>query len=492
MVLLRRVLVGLAVLALGVVPSIAPAAAGVDSVQWQACAGRPDADCATVSIPVDWNRPGGASTGMAIARHKASKPLQRKGVLFVNPGGPSGSGVDYALSISANPRYQALIDYFDIVGFDPRGTNRSSDIACDQSILDEPVEWVPATRTQYRDLLAHNDRVADNCKALNGKLFDHVDTVSVVRDMDLLRKDLGESKVNYFGVSYGTQIGQQYLELFGDRLRAIAIDSNMDHSIGATRYEATAALAFENSFKDFAAWCARTASCSLHGQDVLALWDSLYAKASAGTLVDSTGKAVSADELRDLAFEAMYHPARAWFGLADSLKKLGTPAFAPVTTEDNSYQAIWCSDWTWPTVNSYHALADLRSVSEAAAPHTHFSDFFSDVTSCLGWTGPLNNPQHALRIRNAPPVLMTNGIHDIATPYEWATNVAKQIPTATLLTYDGTGHGDYGNSLCARDAIDAYLVDLKLPARGTHCPAEWPTAPTAGSVAPSAVPELRH
>src|SRR3954451_12526574 len=123
--LLRTVLVGLGVLVLGVVPSIAPAVAGVEPVHWQACDGRPDADCATVAIPVDWSRPGGGAAGMAIVRHRASKPLQRKGVLFVNPGGPSGSGVDFALSISANPRYQALTDAFDIIGFDPRGTNRS-------------------------------------------------------------------------------------------------------------------------------------------------------------------------------------------------------------------------------------------------------------------------------------------------------------------------------------------------------------------------------
>jgi len=78
---------------------------------------------------------------------------------------------------------------------------------------------------------------------------------------------------------------------------------------------------------------------------------------------------------------------------------------------------------------------------------------------------------------------MTNGIHDIATPYEWAQHVVQQLPTATLLTYDGTGHGDYTNSLCARDAIDKYLLTLQLPARGTHCAAEWPTTPPAASLA---------
>jgi pimeloyl-ACP methyl ester carboxylesterase len=339
---------------------------------------------------------------------------------MVNPGGPGGSGVSYVKSIAANPRYQALKDSFDIVGFDPRGVGDSADIQCDSTILGEPYESVPTTRDQYETLLAHNARAAQNCKQLNGPLFGHVDTVSVVRDMDSLRRQLGEAKISYYGVSYGTQIGQQYLELYGQNLRAIVLDSNMDHSIGATRYEVTASLAFENSFKDFASWCQRTTTCSLHDQDVLALWDKLYAQATAGTLKNpATGQPVTPEALRGTAFTAMYHPSTAWFGLADSLKKMsvGAPAAATLAaTEDNSYQAIWCSDWTWPTVDNFRAVTTLREASEAVAPHTHVSEFFSDVTSCLGWTGPLNNPQHVLHARNAPPILMTNGIHDVATP----------------------------------------------------------------------------
>jgi pimeloyl-ACP methyl ester carboxylesterase len=447
-------------------------------------------DCATVPVPVDWARPHGPTVGMAVARLKAAKPAQRKGVLMVNPGGPGGSGVDEVYSIAHNARYQALRDSFDIVGFDPRGVGASEDIRCDSTVLEEPVELVPTTRDQYQALLAHNGRVAEDCAKDNGPLFDHVDTVSVVRDMDSLRRQLGEAKISYFGVSYGTQIGQQYLELFGQNLRAIVLDSNMDHSIGAVRYEVTASLAFENSFKDFASWCQRTTSCSLHDQNVLQLWDSLYAKASAGTLTDpATGRPLTAGGLRDIAFSAMYHPARTWFALADQLKQLaaGGPATVaaakPADLEDNSYQAIWCSDWTWPRIDSFPAVTDLRLKAEAVAPHTKVSDFFSDVTNCLGWTGPLNNPQHVLRPHHAPPILMTNGIHDVATPYEWGANVATQLPTATLLTYDGTGHGDYGNSLCARDAIDKYLLTLQLPPRGTHCAAEWPTTPPASAFA---------
>ncbi|QUQ62787.1 alpha/beta hydrolase [Kutzneria sp. CA-103260] len=479
--MLIKILVGLGALAFGVVASATPVAAAA-ATAWQPCQRNAAVDCATVHMPVDWAHPDGPTTGLAVARLKAAKPAQRKGVLMVDQGGPGGSGVSYVESIAGNPRYQALKDSFDIVGFDPRGVGASADIQCDSTVLGEPYESVPTTGDQYRTLLAHNARAAQNCKQLNGPLFDHVDTVGVVRDMDSLRRQLGEAEISYYGVSYGTQIGQQYLELYGQNLRAIVLDSNMDHSIDATRYAVTASLAFENSFRDFASWCQRTATCALHDQDVLALWDKLYAQAEGGALKNpATGGPVTPYALRQTAFTDMYRPARAWFGLADVLKKIsvGVPVTpAPrAATQDNSYQAIWCSDWTWPTIDDFHAVTELREKSEAVAPHTHVFEFFSDVSSCLGWTGPLNNPQHVLRPHNAPPILMTNAIHDVATPYDWGLDVSEQLPTATLLTYDGTGHGDYGNSLCAHDAIDAYLLTLKLPPRGTHCPAEWPTAP---------------
>jgi pimeloyl-ACP methyl ester carboxylesterase len=490
--MLRNLFVGLGVVALAVLPgTVPPAEATSATIAWQPCAGQPTVDCATVQVPVDWSRPHGPTVGMAVARLKAAKPAQRKGVLMVNPGGPDGSGVSYVYGIAHIPRYQALVDSFDIVGFDPRGVGASEGIRCDSAVLSEPVSLVPTTEADYESLLAHNGRVAADCAKVNGPLFDHVDTLSVVRDMDLLRRSLGEAKISYYGTSYGTQIGQQYLELYGQNLRAIALDSNMDHSIGAVRDQVTSSLAFENALEDFASWCQRTATCSLHDQDVLALWDRLYAKASAGTLTDpSTGQHVWVEVLREDAFLAMYHPDRTWFMLANELKQFDTgsaalaPAAAkPADLEDNSYQSIWCSDWTWPRIDDFAALTDLRLKSEAVAPHTHLSPFFSDVTDCLGWTGPVSNPQHQLRPHHAPPILMTNGIHDIATPYEWAQHVVQQLPTATLLTYDGTGHGDYTNSLCARDAIDKYLLTLQLPARGTHCAAEWPTIPPAASVA---------
>ncbi|WP_329067925.1 alpha/beta fold hydrolase [Amycolatopsis sp. NBC_01480] len=470
-----------------VVPALPASAAGID---WSPCSDGQNVECATVQLPVDWSRPDGAKVGIAINRLKAAKPEQRKGALLVNPGGPGGSGLNFVYSASAGNYFsQSILDSFDLIGFDPRGVGQSSEIQCDKAVLSQPVQLIPATEQQYTDLLARNGAIAQDCPKHNAGLDSHVDTESVVRDMDGIRAALGEEQISFYGVSYGTQIGQQYAELFGSRLRALVLDSNMDHSVQSEGYLAAANKAFENSFTDFAAWCDRTASCALHGQDVLALWDKLYAQASAGKLIDpASGKPLSVEALRDNVFGNMYHPADQWGYLASRLASLagtGAPsasAQAAAELVGNSYQAIWCSDWRWPEVSDFASLSKLRENVEALAPHTHFSGFFSDITNCLGWTGPVSNPQHELHVTQAPPILMTNGLHDVATPYEWATNVAQQLPDTVLLTYDGTGHGDYGNSTCARDAIDTYLLTLARPAQGTHCAAEWPTgtAPQTG------------
>jgi len=92
----------------------------------------------------------------------------------------------------------------------------------------------------------------------------------------------------------------------------------------------------------------------------------------------------------------------------------------------------------------------------------------------------VTNPQHRLHVEGAPKLLVTNSRYDVATPYPWAVNVARQLGgQAAFLTYDGVGHGDYWRSPCARDAINTYLLTLKTPSPGTHCPVVWPTAPSA-------------
>jgi pimeloyl-ACP methyl ester carboxylesterase len=485
-----------------VVAQAAPVAASVpgSAIDWQPCgdASNPATrlECATVKVPVDWTKPRGPRFDLAIARATATDPAKRIGSLLVNPGGPGGSGVGFALAADDVFSPQ-LRERFDVVGFDPRGVGGSKAVTCDSDRLDPTVTFYPETAAQFGALRTANRALGQSCRELTGPVFNHVDTTSTVRDMDAVRAALGESKISYYGVSYGTQIGQQYAELFPKRIRAMVIDSNMDHGIKSPQhYLDTSNRAFEGSFRQFAAWCDRTPSCALYGKDTLKVWDALYARAEKGELTDpNSGQPVSAEALRGAAFGSMYDPS-AWFGLAaDLAAAAGTTARAaarrtagpgllaavkPAHGEpvENSYQAIWCEDWKW-NIKDVGQLNRLRKASATFARHTRLSVWFTDITTCVGWPAKVQNPQHRLKVKGAPPILMTTSRWDAATPYEWATGSAKQLPTATLLTYDGVGHGDYWLSPCARTAIDTYLMTKKTPKRGTHCPAVWPEQATA-------------
>lgn len=474
------------------------------ALTWAPCQEGKPGDCATVRVPVDWNNPKGEKLGIAIGRLKATEPEHRIGVLFLPPGGPGVSGIDYYVLAQNPPTTGELRKRFDIVTWDQRGVGRSNEVRCSAQLLAQWPGNYPSSEQEYRNLLAYNAKLGADCRKHTGPVFDHVDTKSAVRDLDAIRIALGEEKISLYGSSYSTLVGQQYAELFPTRLRAMTITSNLDHSItSADHYLATATADFEASFNAFADWCARTANCPLHGQDVRTYWDGLHAKAEAGTLTDpDSGQLVSAESLRGELFGAMYSPSR-WYGIASRLRALagGTTASrssGPTVTEElagNSYQAIWCGDWKWQ-VGGYRELQAHREQAAAIAPHTKLSPFWSDITSCLGWPVEAGNPQHRLSISNAPKILIVTTAADVAAPRAWNLAVAEQIRNSVLLRYDGVGHGPYRLSTCAQAHIDRYLVELVTPEPNTHCPAVYPTEPpatlAAASDAPATAPRFAH
>ncbi|MET8763862.1 alpha/beta hydrolase [Lentzea sp. NPDC004782] len=455
---------------------------------WSPCQEGKPGECATVQVPVDWNNPSGEKVGVAIGRLKATEPEHRIGVLFVAPGGPGGSGIDLFVLGDNKLTTGELRKRFDIVTWDQRGVGRSNEVRCSAEILSRRPGDYPANEQQYRNLVAYNAELGADCRKHTGPLFDHLDTTNVVRDLDAVRGALGEEKISLFGSSYGSQVAQQYAESFPARLRAVTIGSNLDHSITSPgHYLATATADLEASFNAFADWCARTANCPLHGQDVRARWDALHAKAEAGTLTDpDNGQALSAEGLRGELLGAMFTPSSRWYAFATRLRSLaaGTKTGAAATSGTtaaeelgaNSYQAIWCEDWKW-RVDGYRELRALREQAAALAPHTKLSPFWNDVATCLGWPAEVTNPQHRLSISNAPKILIMTSAADVAAPHAWNVAVSQQISNSVLLTYDGVGHGQYTLSSCARAHVDRYLTDLVTPAPGTHCAAEYPTAP---------------
>jgi pimeloyl-ACP methyl ester carboxylesterase len=299
--------------------------------------------------------------------------------------------------------------------------------------------------------------------------------------MEAIRASLGQGKLTYYGTSYGTLIGEEYAELFPDKIRAMALDGVMDHSITSTwQLMRTASTASEESFDEFVTWCDRDTACVLHGRDVRALFAELQARAANGDLVDpSTGEHLASMTLRWNVNQLLYAPA--WRQLATMLDGLRTstePAKASTsstgTPVPSVHQSVMCQDWRLP-VQNFAELDAYRARLDEIAPNMKTSPTaWSFVRPCIGWTGSVRDPQHPFHWKGVPPVLMLNSRFDPATPYEWAAGAAHQTG-ATLLTYDGWGHGAYWKgSTCVTQATDRYLMTTVVPPAGTHCPAVAP------------------
>ena len=461
-------------------PATATTDPGADTIDWQPCAANPQADCGWVTVPIDWSHPSGPTIQLAVSRVRATDPADKVGSILVNPGGPGGPGAE---AVESGFRLSsAITSRFDTIGFDPRGVGLSHPVVCGSNEVAAPHPDIPATPAEFAQLAAYNTTLARSCRALTGPLFDFLDTGSVARDMDAIRAALGEKKLNFYGVSYGTLMGQEYAEAFPTHVGAMVLDSNMDHSQpGTWQFLESQSAATEASFRQFVAWCDRTAACLLHGKDVRALVADLYARADSGRLVEPGIGALSSYLLISVINSMFYDPS--WQELAQELIYLrDLPATAGTAAAPNQdqpvaepFQPIFCEDWRLP-VHDVGQLDAMRAVlASVVTPDLKYSPLaMRATTGCIGWPAKVNDPQHRLSVHGAPPILMLNSRYDPATPYPWAVTAAQQSG-AVLLTYDGWGHDAYSkHSPCVIDATDHYLLTGVTPPRGMHCPAVPP------------------
>ncbi|MGV9275631.1 alpha/beta hydrolase [Streptomyces griseosporeus] len=448
----------------------------VEGLRWGACdqPAEPGAECASLSVPVDWARPDGPRFDLAVARRKAAEPGARVGALVFGPGGPGDSGVD--MVVGRIGRFSPEVRRtFDIVSFDPRGVGRSNPVACSGDLLARRPSPEMKSQADFDATLAYNARLRADCRARTGPVFDHLDTAQTVRDLDALRAALGERALTFHGSSYGTLLGAQYAETYPHRVRAMVLESVMDHSVRSTRdFLRDEAASAEDSFHEFVRWCAGAADCALHGRDVRAVWRGLLARAGRGELEDPArpGTSLSASDLvNKVAFRKFYQADYAGLATAIAGMEVSEPLPAAPASVAPLHPAtpVFCSDWHLP-VRDYRAYASLVAMMDRTAPDLPYLLPLHMTAACLG--SPTANPQHRLDVRGAPPILVSNALHDPATGYPWAVSVARQLGrSGVLLTYEGQGHGSVTSGPCMEDAVDGYLVGLAVPPRGTSCPA---------------------
>lgn len=456
----------------------------VGSVAWANCGG--GFECGTVPVPIDYTHPDAGKINIALIKKAATEPGQRIGSLLVNPGGPGDSGITFLQDDISS--FTNVNRYFDLIGFDPRGVGLSSPIRCfDGPQLDafnalDPV-WDDPKEKQ--DGVDADKRYVAACQAHNAKLLPFVDTASAARDMDLIREAVGDSKLTYLGLSYGTFLGQMYAHLFPTHVRALSLDGVVDPNRSAAEMDYTQLVGFQSNLDAFLANCNARKTGSNRCQ-YAASGDPLQKLTALMDRLDTNPMPVGGRQLtRALALngvitalydESFWPYLDAGLVLADrgdgkillALSDLYYQRNADGTysNAEDANNAINCLDHPVNTdISFYDSLKDRYT---AASPL--FGPAFEyDWLTCTYWPvkpklqpGPLDAP-------GAPPILLVGGTNDSATPYAWAQAVHGEISNSVLLTRQGNGHTSYDSNACARAAEDAYLISLTLPADGTVC-----------------------
>jgi len=456
---------------------------------WTAC--EDEMQCATATAPLDWTDPARDSIDLALVRHPADNgtPL---GSVLVNPGGPGGSGYDFVASSLDYAVSPTLRDRFDIVGFDPRGVNRSSAVLChtDTAQLDAFIYDITPGVIGSDEWIANaenaNGAYGQQCLANTGDLLGFVDTVSAARDLDLLRAVLGDEKLNYLGFSYGTLLGATYAELYPENTGRLVLDGALDPTSTSFDVSLTQAEGFESALRAFLADCATADDCSFTGSaddsmlKIRALLDRLDAspiRAADGRELGSNSMTsaivlplYSQDNwpvLRQLFATVMSGEAELAFNLADSYNGRNPTDGSYLDNSLEARLAINCLDYTAqgdPAV--MRAQADELA---AAAPVLGKQLSYGDV-GCLRWPVTAATERPVIDGAGSADILVVGTTNDPATPYSWAVELAAQLENGHLVSYEGEGHTAYNKSnACIDDTVDDYFVDGTVPAADPKC-----------------------
>ena len=447
---MRRRTLTLAVAAGALTAAVLPASAAITphpsrdatyAVAWAACAGAPHVQCGTLSVPLDWSRPGGQHVSVAVARRPADDSAHRVGALFFNPGGP-GDGATGYVKAAENFLSAELRARFDLVGMDPRAVGGSAKVHCAVPILTPTGTLFPRTRAQFEALLRHNREVGASCLRETGPLLGHVDTVTLARDHEALRKALGEKTITWLGLSYGTQLAANYAELYPQRTRAMVLDSALEHSLPEVVQVAGEVMASEDSFNRFTRWCDTAPTCVLRGQDVGAVFDRLVAEADRhpipvqGALRPVTGEDIRMSAVGRLRLKepSIYGPELSWAGLSRAIAarrrgRLGVrlPPAGPQADLSPARDRLQRVRAAGPHLGA-DAPADPDGPAARAAPAGRVGDLAGERLHRVAASG--RQPAAALDVRGVP-ALIVHAVHDSSDPYAWAHSLAAQIRAAT-------------------------------------------------------------
>jgi pimeloyl-ACP methyl ester carboxylesterase len=485
----------------------------VPSLAWTDCQG--GFECANADVPLDYRKPQGKTITLAVVRKKAADQTKRKGTLFMQPGGPGNSGVDFVRNNYADLP-TALRDSFDVFGYDVRGVGRSSALTCfDDARYTRAVteaKGVPgpdAFEPALRQAAEFDQACVDN----TGELLPYIGTEYVARDIDLLREALGEKQLTYYGRSFGSYIGTVYAAMFPKRVRALTLDGAYDPVHYANRpyaYDRPQYLALDGAMGRFLDWCAANqATCGFGDGNPRAAFEKLKADLDANPVPTANGGQANG---YTLVYRLMFNINEGkviWpeFGselrkaqLRDNTSYLLRPPSPASFDFLGPNVAVECVDRDYPrdlrllkrNVTAFAKEAPLLGPAMAYGPPTYDHQH---ATACVQWQGErASRYDGSYRAKGSAPILVLGTTGDPDTPYQDAVALSRQLDNAALLTFKAEGHTAFGRSACATDAVINYLVDLKVPASGTTCADETQPPSSTPTTAPpgTTLSELRN
>ncbi|MFF6999996.1 alpha/beta hydrolase [Streptomyces sp. NPDC008313] len=445
--------------------------------------------CATMKAPLDWAEPKGETIGIALVRARTSgRGNSRIGSLVFNFGGPGGSGVTTLPAFGKD--YAKLRTRYDLVSFDPRGVGRSAGVRCeDDQQLDAffQQDATPDDPAERRELLTSTKHFNAACEEHSGSTLPHVRTTDAARDMDLMRQVLGDDRLHYFGISYGTELGGVYAHLYPGKVGRAVFDAVVDPTQTPEEASLGQARGFQLALDNFAEDCTSKAEdCPLGDtprdvKDRIAkLLKDLDSRPIPGVFpreltqtaaISGIAQALYSKDFWEYLTEGLEQAydgdGKVLMLLSDSMNGRNQDGqYSNITAANIS---INCAD-----AKPRYSAADVeRRLSEFRDASPLFGEYLAwGMVSCTDWAVPGAADHPDVSAPGSAPVLVVGNTGDPATPYEGTRRMVSALGegVGVELTYKGQGHGAYdsGNS-CVHGAVDGYLLEGKLPAAGTVC-----------------------
>ena len=454
----------------------------VPAIEWEQYSA--SVDTAVVPVPLDHYDPTGDTIELFVARHRARDTGNRIGSLLVNPGGPGFGGSDFALY--ATQIYDsALLDRFDIVGWDPRGTGISSpaiDCIDDYDPYFAEIDITPETDAERNTYVARAQEFAELCVSGNEAILRFVGTNNTARDMDFLRRALGEDTISYFGFSYGSELGATWATLFPETVRAAVFDGAADPNADDLESSRQQSRGFETSLATFLAQCSDRAACPFHsGGDAEGAFDALARELDEDPVPTVGGRpdanlAVMIKAVIQAMYSQSYWP-RLEAALADAVDGEGAGLLAlhdsyfqrltdgTYGNELEAFQVISCmdTDERRTTGDEDEVIDELRAVAPRLTPEGSAGSYFCTFLPTAG------DPRAEISGVGAGPIVVIGTTGDAATPLDSTRAMAAALEDGRLVVVEAEQHTGYGVNRCVVEVVNDYLIELEAPDTETEC-----------------------